>query len=235
VIWLLARDPAARAAGIIFTTKEGDHFLFSEKTVLGPIPIGSPALEDALINRDAWWLMDGREQGPISGSECKLILATSPRFENFKELDKSECCATFWMPVWDLDAELGDNKGNWQTSTQRISPELELLRREVYPNVTHEALVEAVNRWGPVPRYVLAKVFNAETQKSLDRAINVCDASLLARTNAVGGISNGISEEYYSHKLCQPNVDRRHFALLTFGMPRTMLTVGFLNGDRSQV
>jgi hypothetical protein len=221
---MLSKDPVARAAGIVYTTKTGDHYIFSDEVVLGPFKDETNRIFRIIANIDAWWLIDGKEQGPFATARCNIVLAASPDKDNYNELVKEGYL--LWMPVWDRDAE---------TSSNGISPELEMLRRELFPHVTSEDMISAVNVWGPVPRHVLVNVYragggkmkmeqqaNVEQQANMDRVVveqqanmdrvivdaSVDDLMKLFATENIGSVP-----ETLSYKLLLPIVNRANFFL----------------------
>ena len=54
ILWMLSKDPVARDAGIVYTTKNGDHYIFSDEVVLGPFKDDTiPIFRHIIGNRNA--------------------------------------------------------------------------------------------------------------------------------------------------------------------------------------
>jgi uncharacterized pyridoxamine 5'-phosphate oxidase family protein len=214
ILWQLSKDPIARAAGIMYTTKDGTYFIFSDTGVFQTRVASSPQIEMVSSNSNAWWLMDGREQGFFSLSRCKLVLAATPSIkENYNELSKKFKHTRLWMPVWDLGAE-SDKFG--------ISPELDQLRRELYPDTTFESMVAAVRRWGPVPRYVLQQVNQNSAQEQLTDAIEKSSYLSDLRSLLEGSILS--VPEALSHKALIPVVNRTDFLVTDYAVASNYVT-----------
>jgi hypothetical protein len=196
ILWMLSSDPVARAAGIVYTSKEGHTYVFSDTAVKGPLAdITDPAIEAIITNKDAWWLINGKEQGPVTTAACNVVLAASLS-KDYQNLAKM--CEPLWLPVWDFDFE--------EDGRDYLSPELHKLREELYPHVAVNDMVEAASIWGPIPGRVFAGYSKEDTEAILDAYV-----AKFYEPGAQRRFMNGAVPDFAREAVLHPTVDRSTF------------------------
>jgi hypothetical protein len=125
-------------------------------------------------DRDVWFLCDTNEK-PYEGCKGNTLVFIAPDWPRYKYFLKAHATMCF-MPVWSIE-------------------ELQLVRANIYPELSEERVQQLFLKYGGVPRYVLDYAENKQQQNLLDAAITECvSAGVRAVINNTGvlAVSTGI-------------------------------------------
>ena len=136
--------------------KDGEVFTFSKQQL--PCDL-STILDDP----STVLIVDGMEPPTV---RAVTLLVTSPRKDVWHDFYKTGGCARYYFPVFSLD-------------------EIQHCRRICFPEIDESGVLERFERWGGIPRYVLAKL-DRDAQTQLESAArSVTLDQLLAHAEAL--------------------------------------------------
>ncbi|GBC04353.1 hypothetical protein RclHR1_05630010 [Rhizophagus clarus] len=129
-------------------------------------------IQSYLYKQEVWYIVDGKTP---THSTAKTILICSPCKSHYTAFDKRIPTILF-MPVW-----------SWE--------EIDECRAKFFDHLSKERVLELYQKWGGVPRYILESANNPDTLNELEKAIELCDVSML---KYIGGSD---STDIISHKI----------------------------------
>ena len=174
-LYVLYRSVKAGRTVVYSVSKLSSAYVFKDGNIYSCTQLNTPAVHKLLSSPDTVYISDGLAPPAV---DAVTLLITSPRKEVWHAFDKNTDCRMFHFPVFSLE-------------------EMEACLSTCFPLVDRPSMLQRFERWGGIPRYVLAKL-ETEDQAKLEAAVpRVTPALLRAHVESLE-----VSEkDDFSHRL----------------------------------